>query len=207
MSQPNVRVRRTRTLLREALVELIEDRGFDRVTVGDLASRAMVSRAAFYRNYRDKYELVEQIFDEAMAEMTADDEEDTRSPGRRFAGFFGHIDTYHRLYAALLGRKGSPWFADRMRSALAAMSSQHLPGRDADTLAPSVISAMFVQSILWWLEHDRPCSPDEIAGQCSRLIRAVIEAAAARPAAEQLSAGAHRTWPAAPSLGESAKCT
>jgi AcrR family transcriptional regulator len=177
VSQPNVRVRRTRALLRQALVELIEDRGFDRVTVGGLTSRAMISRAAFYRNYRDKYDLVEQIFDEAMAEMTAD-EDGTRSPGQRFADFLGHIDTYHRLYGALLGRKGSSWFADRMRKALAAMSSEHLPGRNADGLVPSVVSAMFVQSILWWLEHDRPCPPEEIASQSSRLIRAVIQTAA-----------------------------
>ena len=176
MSQPNVRVRRTRALLRQALVELIEDRGFERITVGDLSARAMISRAAFYRNYRDKYDLVEQIFDEAMAEMTAD-EDGARSPGQRFADFLGHIDTYHRLYGALLGRNGSPWFADRMRSALATMSSGHLPGRDADALAPSVISAMFMQSIIWWLEHDRPYAPDELAEQSSRLIRAVIEAA------------------------------
>jgi AcrR family transcriptional regulator len=178
-----VRVRRTRTLLRQALVELIEDRGFDRVTVGDLTSRAMISRAAFYRNYRDKYELVEQIFDEAMAEMTAGDEDDIRSPGRRWADFLGHIDAYHRLYGALLGRKGSTWFAGRMRSALAEMSSEHLPGQDADALVPSVISAMFIQSIVWWLEHDRPCPPGEIAEQSSRLIRAVIEMAADTPGA------------------------
>jgi AcrR family transcriptional regulator len=181
MSQPNVRVRRTRALLRDALVDLIEDRGFDRVTVGDLASRAMISRAAFYRNYRDKYELVEQIFDEAIAEMTTGREGDIRPPARRLADFFGHIDTYHRLYGALLGRKGSPWFTDRMRSALAAMSSEHFPGRTADALAPSVISAMFLQSIIWWLEHDRPCPPDEIAGQSARLIRAVMAAAADTP--------------------------
>ena len=179
MSQPNVRVRRTRTLLRDALVELIEDRGFDRVTVGDLCARAMVSRAAFYRNYRDKFALVEQIFDEAMAQMTATDAADTRSSGRRFAEFMGHIDAYHRLYAALLGRRGSPWFADRMRTALATMSSGHFPGQTADSLAPSVIAAMFTQSILWWLEHDRPCPPEEIAAHTARLIRAVIEAGAA----------------------------
>lgn len=178
MSQPNVRVRRTRALLRQALVELVEDRGFDRVTVGELTSRAMVSRAAFYRNYRDKYDLVEQVFDEAMAEMTADGQDDTRSPAQRYADFLAHIDAYHRLYGALLGRKGSPWFADRMRTALAAMSSEHLPGRDADALVPGVISAMFIQSILWWLEHGRPCPPEEIAEQSSRLIRAVIKAAA-----------------------------
>lgn len=179
MSQPNVRVRRTRVLLREALVELIEDRGFDRVTVGDLCARAMVSRAAFYRNYRDKYALVEQIFDEAMAEMTADEPDDPRSPVRRFAGFLNHIDTYHRLYAALLGRKGSPWFADRMRSALATMSSTHLPNEDADALTPSIVAAMFVQSILWWLDHDRPCPPEAMAEQSSKLIRAVLRAAGA----------------------------
>ena len=172
---PNLRVRRTRALLREALVGLIEERGFDRVTVGDLCARAMVSRAAFYRNYRDKYELVEQIFDEAMAEMTTTEENDDRSPGQRFADFFGHIDDYHRLYAALLGGRGSPWFADRMRATLATMTSGHLPGLTADALAPSVIAAMFVQSILWWLEHDRPCPPREIAEQSARLIRAVIE--------------------------------
>jgi AcrR family transcriptional regulator len=181
MSQQNVRVRRTRTLLRQALVELIEERGFDRVTVGELTARAMVSRAAFYRNYRDKYELVEQIFDQAIAEMTTGDEADSRSPARRWADFLRHIDAYHRLYRALLGHKGSPWFADRMRSALAEMSSGHLPGRDADSLVPSVISAMFVQSILWWLEHDRPCPPEEIAEQSSRLIRAVIKEAAKTP--------------------------
>ena len=81
----------------------------------------------------------------------------------------------------LLGRKGSPWFADRMRSALAAMSSAHLPDHNADALVPSVISAMFVQSIVWWLEHDRPCPPHELAEQSSRLIRAAIEAAAGAP--------------------------
>ncbi|GIH15209.1 TetR/AcrR family transcriptional regulator [Rugosimonospora africana] len=175
MSRPNVRVRRTRMLLREALVELIEDRGFDHLTVGELTSRAMISRAAFYRNYRDKYELVEQIFDEALTEMTAADA-DARSPGQRWTDFLRHVERYHRLYGALLGKKGSPWFADRMRNALAAMSTAHLSGQAPDDLTPSVVAAMFVQSIVWWLEHDRPCPPEQLAEHSSRLIRAVLRA-------------------------------
>ncbi|WP_019929448.1 TetR/AcrR family transcriptional regulator [Nocardia sp. BMG111209] len=170
----NVRIRRTRALLREALVDLIEERGLDRVTVGDLTTRAMVSRAAFYRNYRDKYALVEQIFDEAMAEMIGDHTDD-RTPGERWAGFFRHIDSYHRMYRALLGRKGSPWFADRMRVALADMTTGHFPGDSADGLVPTVLAGMFVQSIVWWLEQERPCPPEEIAARSARLIRAVIE--------------------------------
>ncbi len=62
----NLRVRRTQKLLREALIALIEERGFDALTVGEITERAMVSWAAFYRNYQDKYDLVEQIFDEAL---------------------------------------------------------------------------------------------------------------------------------------------
>src|SRR5256885_5402547 len=49
--------------------ELIEERGFEALTIGELTSRAMVSRAAFYRNYQDKYDLVEQIFEEAMSAL------------------------------------------------------------------------------------------------------------------------------------------
>ena len=63
----DLRIRRTRKLLREALIALIEERGFDAITVGEIAERAMVSRAAFYRHYQDKYDLVEKIFAE-MAE-------------------------------------------------------------------------------------------------------------------------------------------
>ena len=58
----SLRQRRTQKLLREALIELIEEQGFDSLTVGEITERAMVSRAAFYRNYQDKYDLVEQIF-------------------------------------------------------------------------------------------------------------------------------------------------
>ena len=47
----NLRTRRTQKLLREALIALIEERGFDALTVGEVTEGAMVSRAAFYRNY------------------------------------------------------------------------------------------------------------------------------------------------------------
>jgi AcrR family transcriptional regulator len=171
LSQPDVRVRRTRKLLREALVDLIGERGFERVTVGEITERAMVSRAAFYRNYRDKYQLVEQIFDEAIAELL--DTMDAREPRRRWVAFFEHIAAYHRLYGALLGRKGSPWFADRMRAALGEMSSKHLPG-DGRGMTSMVLGAMHVEAITWWLVNDRPSSPEEIAKHTARLVGAVI---------------------------------
>lgn len=178
MSPPaeNVRVRRTRKLLREALVELIEERGFERLTVAEITERAMVSRAAFYRNYRDKFHLVEQIFDDAM-EALLGTLGDTRPSRERWVGFFEHIGEYHRLYGALLGRNGSPWFAAKMRTSLAGMTTEHLGG--SDELAPAVLGAMFVQAITWWLERDRRLPPREIAARTGRLASAVIAEAGA----------------------------
>ncbi|BCJ36987.1 TetR family transcriptional regulator [Actinocatenispora thailandica] len=182
-SAGDLRVRRTRKLLREALVALIEERGFDRVTVGAITERAMVSRAAFYRNYRDKYQLVEQIFDEAMAEVrgqVADGDPDSRRA--RWVAFFGHVDEYHRLYAALLGARGSAWFASRMRSALAELTAPHFPP-DAPVpgLLPAALSAVFVESIVWWLANDRPVPAAEIADRSADLAGAMIARATSWP--------------------------
>ena len=191
MSQPtqNVRLRRTQKLLREALVELIEERGFDRLTVGELTSRAMISRAAFYRNYQDKYDLVEQIFDEVMSTLrgamahSALDEH----PPQAWVTFFEHIAAYERLYRALLGRQGSPWFVRKMRASLADLVKEHerilgaVTSSDwpsltfSDTFVPDLASAMLVEAIVWWLEHGRPYTATEIASRCARLASALFK--------------------------------
>src|SRR5215467_11932880 len=103
---PNLRVRRMQKLLREALIELIEERGFEALTIGELTSRALVSRAAFYRNYQDKYDLVEQIFEEAMSTLlSAIGELGRDHPAEIWVTFFEHIAQYERLYRSLLGSK------------------------------------------------------------------------------------------------------
>ena len=183
----DLRLRRTQKLLREALVELIDERGFDAITIGALTSRAMVSRAAFYRNYQDKYDLVEQIFQEAMSALLAAVAELGREhPPEMWVSFFEHIAEYERLYRALLGRKGSPWFLWKMRAALVDLVKAHerLPSEHptawpvfvfADDFVPDLVSAMFVEAITWWLEQGRPYTPREIATRCALLASAVFK--------------------------------
>jgi AcrR family transcriptional regulator len=189
-SASNVRVRRTQKLLREALIELIEERGFEALTVGELTERALVSRAAFYRNYEDKYDLVVQIFEEAMSALLGTVGELGREhPAESWVTFFEHIAQYERLYRALLGSKGSPWFARKMRASLADLIKERgrLPhGADArslpvhtfsDEFVPDLVSAMFVEAITWWLERGRPYSPREIATRTARLSSALFKEA------------------------------
>ena len=184
-SASNLRVRRTQKLLREALIELIEERGFDALTIGELTERAMVSRAAFYRNYQDKYDLVEQIFEEAMSTLQAAVGDLGREhPPEIWVTFFEHIAQYERLYRALLGKKGSTWFVRKMRAALSDLAQAHPrrcgPDVDAvhtfsDELVPDLVSAMFVETITWWLEQGRPYTPREIATRSSLLASALFK--------------------------------
>lgn len=186
----NLRVRRTQKLLREALIDLIEEQGFEALSIGELTARAMVSRAAFYRNYKDKYDLVEQIFEEAISALwNAVEELGQEHPAEIWVTFFEHIGQFERLYRALLGRQGSPWFVMKMRASLAGLVKErgrlsHGPGASArpvhafsDEFVPDLVSAMFVEAITWWLEHDRPYTPKEIATRSARLASALFKEA------------------------------
>ena len=75
--------------------------------------------------------------------------------------FFEHIAQYDRLYRALLGSKGSPWFVRKMR----------------DALVPDLVSTLFVEAITWWLEQGRPYLPREIATRTALLAAALFKEA------------------------------
>ncbi len=179
----NLRVRRTQKLLREALVELIEEQGFEALTIGQITERAMVSRAAFYRNYQDKYALVEQIFAEAMhALFSAVSEFSTVHSPEVWVRFFEHIAQYDRLYRALLGRKGSPWFVLKMRATMIELVKQfgRLPFSErpiyptSDEFVPDLIATLLVEAVTWWLEQDKPYSTEEMARRCVALAGAIF---------------------------------
>ena len=186
-SAVNLRVRRTQTLLRDALIELTEEKGFETLTIGEITERAMVSRAAFYRNYHDKYDLVERIFDEAMSALRNEVTElGQQHPAATWVAFFKHIARYQRLYRALLGGKGSLWFARKVRATLAdlivergriphgAEAGAHITHNFSDTFVPDMVAALFVEAITWWLDHGQPYTPEQMATRTARLAASVF---------------------------------
>src|SRR5512140_820428 len=53
------RVKRTRLLLEQAFMALLEQKGFQALTVQDITERAGVNRATFYAHFPDKYALLD----------------------------------------------------------------------------------------------------------------------------------------------------
>ncbi|MBW7456826.1 TetR/AcrR family transcriptional regulator [Paenibacillus sepulcri] len=69
VNQEDPRVLRTRQLIREAFRELLQNKGFDAITIKDIAQRATINRATLYAHYEDKYALMEEITEQAFREM------------------------------------------------------------------------------------------------------------------------------------------
>jgi AcrR family transcriptional regulator len=66
------RAERVRTRLREASFALAHERPVDQITVGDIVTRASVSRQVFYQHFGDRDDAVATAFSVAFAAATAD---------------------------------------------------------------------------------------------------------------------------------------
>src|SRR5260370_35608344 len=63
------RVRRTQQLLARALIALTLEKGYEAVTIRDITERADIGYATFFRHYRDKDQLLEDVLDVVLSEL------------------------------------------------------------------------------------------------------------------------------------------
>jgi AcrR family transcriptional regulator len=179
--QTDLRIWRTHHFLQEAMIELITEKGFEAITVGDIAERAMINRATFYRHYQDKYDLVTTIFEEAANHLVEDMKPLHKDidPGEKveiWNQLFEHIAEHARLYRAMLGKNGSPWFAARMREHIIKLilererrwKHQVEPSQPIDPAMPQELPVMqlshvLIGTIVWWLESEKNYTPRQMA--------------------------------------------
>jgi AcrR family transcriptional regulator len=188
----DLRVRRTRKLLQQALIELTGEKGFANVTVHDIAERAMVNRSTFYRHYLDKYDLLGQYLDELYALIDSQEGDNTPLdiPAQRadklpdgLVSLLRHMQMNADFYRVMLGDKGDPAFcAQRFRHYIEKGLYQMLPreavqgdpNRPPVDLIVSYLLHAGVGAIVWWLENDQPSTPEQMAGWLKQLSRANI---------------------------------
>ena len=179
------RVVRTRKLLRDALIELIPERGYDAITVKDIADRATVNRATFYLHYRDKDDLLDRGFEEIWNDLTRSNPF-PQAPGGRLSLDathetvrldFEHLSRHAAFYRVMIGRNGVAHFIRRMEEhvyttteeRLARLSAHRSPTDLPLEIVLQFIASAYVGLMQWWLEHDMPSSPEEMATTIVRL--------------------------------------
>ncbi len=180
------RVVRTRQMLRDALVSLIAEKGFDALTVQDITDRAELNRATFYLHYQDKQELLVKSLRDAIDELMADIGASTDEHGqlafdeslRPIKATFEHVARHARFYRVMMSAEGVPSFIADVRDYIAEITLRWLKALQPDPkqsmvpleIVANSLSWSLLGVLIWWLEHDMPHSPEYMAEQFRLLI-------------------------------------
>src|SRR5512138_1079552 len=89
------RSQRTRQLLSEALVELIQEKDYSTITVNDIIERANVGRSTFYAHYSDKDALFLNQMDRVIELLSQDSAHPEEFPYFPSLGFLQHVGGDH----------------------------------------------------------------------------------------------------------------
>ena len=195
------RIQRTQQMLREALIALISEKGYDAITVQDIIDRANMGRSTFYAHFRDKEDLFLsgfQVLFEAFQKEYHQTTSPTLDPAQ--AGkdlslfFFRHAASHHGLFKAMIGQKGGNIMIDHTHKYLAGIIREHIVAYLADRpnhvpvdVLAHYIASSYLAIVSWWLDHDLPYTAEQMDALYQQLafpgIRAMLLAGSADSAA------------------------
>ena len=178
MNHPSTdrRIRRTRKLLGDALVELMLEMAYDKITIQDIIDRANVGRSTFYAHYRNKEDLLVSDFEHVLGLLSG--HLDHEGGAVSVVGLFRHVQDHHYLYRALargrgiemLFEKGQFYLSERIEEHLSIQASREHPPSVPLPLLANFLAGTILMLVKWWLDNNMPYSPERMDEIYTQLI-------------------------------------
>ncbi len=180
------RKERTRQLLRDALLELIPEKGYEAITLQDITDRANVARPTFYLHFKDKQDLLFSSLREIYDDL-AQRQHVTCEPLELLAGYpkeeedsdFQHVADNVDFYQTMLTDKGSIAFVLMVLEYLSNLIENEMVRKLTEDGQKARIPPDFVSSFIagaeigvvnWWLKHNQMrYSPQQISRMMNHL--------------------------------------
>ena len=178
--------RRTRTKVSHALVDLIQEKRFDDITVQNLIDRAGVGRSTFYSHYRDKEDAFEHQW-EGLNRHVADQIRWEKAGLESFfpvVPFFQHLQKAQSFYRGLLRsgkvdglfKRGVDYLSRHIEAEL----SQRMKSREVAVPIPVLshyLANEFFGLLKWWLDAGMPYTPAAMDKMFHRLVNPTMRSA------------------------------
>lgn len=187
------RIERTQQLIREALRSLIQEKGFEALTVQQIIDRANVGRATFYAHFDNKDDLLASGFEDLRASLKAR-QRDAFSRGRtvedRVFAFseevFAHTNEYREVFRAMVGRRSGAAVQRLLHKLLVDLVREDVRStipRGEGGAVPTEALAQFIAGalfglLMWWLEGKMRLSVAEVNALFRKLAIPALKAAA-----------------------------
>lgn len=177
---------RSRRMIRQAFLELLREKNYEKITVTDIVNRADINRSTFYAHYPDVRGLVEEIMNEAInssTELVSDKNYlDLFDDPMPFLQDLIKIGLENLELYRLLGRSD---FAlrqvEQIKEVLTdrAINAVEIPEEIRTSAAFRIHINFFIGGILntyqQWMQGKLDCSTEEIVEQIAHLIRSNAE--------------------------------
>lgn len=168
----NRRVRMTKTMVRDALLELLDEKALGNISVTELCARADINRTTFYKHYGNPYDVLRDIADELAEGAAAAATRSDGGPvplGEQVAAICHYLQEHPREARAVLTHFGGD--SEVVRNMMGARISsgqvrmpEYARTCDADTarlLAVFLTNGIYSLVRCWLLEGVEK-TPDEI---------------------------------------------
>ena len=187
MKKLDLRVKRTNKYIIEAFIRLVEEKGFEQVTVQNIADEAMINRATFYAHYKDKQDLYEKIFDLAVESFTAILDFEDFVQGNRIkirkieaamTELFLHIQNNRSFYLTIMDASAIEIIRKKLGLILTEryqeiFSTLRITEGDIEVPLYFIIDYMtsiFIGTLHWWLTAETTMTPDHLAKLVIKLV-------------------------------------
>ena len=181
-SRTDPRVARTTHALGSALIELIQERRYDAITVQQIIDRAGVGRATFYAHYRNKDDALHSSYEGVFTFFESMLDQSVARRRRLFpvAEFAAHVIKQQALRDALRrsGRLDEAY--EMFAGHLAAIIERRLASWDdvQPTVSLRLVSRMLAGALLemlrWAEDHPATAGPEEMDRAFHELARGVL---------------------------------
>jgi AcrR family transcriptional regulator len=175
------RVRRTRRLLREALVSLMLEKDFASISIKEITERAEVAYITFYRHYESLDQLLMEVLEEGLGELM------TRIEALAKQSDTSNLETEGMLIFEYIGQKGDLFRILFKSQSVARIRKKILRNiatifqksctplaRSNNPVTVNILSNHIATSLLalieWWLDNKMIPSPAEMGKVYKSLI-------------------------------------
>lgn len=180
------RQRKTREAIFNAFTQLLSEKDFNRITVGDIIEAADVGRATFYSHFETKDYLLKEFCEELFCHIfDAENEEghnhrhifDCDGYDSVFLHLIRHLQKNDNNILMLLSSQNNELFLRYFRTNLETLVGSHLGLFEShnDKSVPEAfrknhIVSTFVETIRWWIDNGMKESPEVITDYFFKVI-------------------------------------
>ena len=173
----------TKLALSNALKELLTEQPFEKISISDICDRCRMNRKSFYYHFRDKYDLVNWIFDTEFMELNRLHDLDSRLLSSSFDDRWKNIEVFCHyfydnrvFYRSVLKVEGQNSFASHFREFLQPLLRvEELLVEEVPQIVYDFVADGIVCAIERWLLEKNCISPEEFLLSLKKLIQVLFK--------------------------------